>query len=75
VAVDPDLSIDPDYLYRAADYLDRSFRLFDRKNGVSVDVESSLSTLVESLNELNERLPSSPESEEYGESTDDSPEQ
>ena len=75
VPVDPDLPIDPDYLYRAAKYLDKSFRLFDRKSGVSVDVESSLKTLVESLNELNEQLPSALGSEENGEAIDDSPEE
>ncbi len=61
VPVDPDLAIDPDYLYRAAKYLDKSFRLFDRKTGVSVEVTRSIDALIDALNDalntLNDSLP------------------
>lgn len=72
VPADKDLPVDPDYLYRAAKYLDKSFRLFDRKTGMSVEIQSSLKQLVESLNELNESLPGSEGEEPDGGVSDES---
>jgi Family of unknown function (DUF5677) len=48
--VDPDLEIDPDYLYRAAKYVEKTFKLFDRAFSVVCEVPSALESLVESLN-------------------------
>lgn len=45
--------IDPDYLYRAAKYVNKSFRLFDKKTGVRVNTSSALESLAKSLIEFN----------------------
>lgn len=46
---DPTLSPDPDYLYRAAKYAEKAFKLFDEKSGIKVDIRSAFNLLVESL--------------------------
>jgi hypothetical protein len=50
IPVDPELEIDPDYLYRAAGYVEKSFRLFDDALAVRPECPSALKTLVDSLN-------------------------
>ena len=52
VPEDPDLEPDIDYVYRAAKYVARTFALFDRETGVSVEVPSSLDSFVEALGRL-----------------------
>lgn len=49
IPIDPDLEIDPDYLYNAAKYLDKAFRLFDEKTGMKVKVPCAFDILVEGL--------------------------
>jgi hypothetical protein len=48
----PDTTADPDYLYRAARYVEKSFKLFDERTSVEVDTPSALSSLVKSLKKL-----------------------
>ncbi|MEO1074761.1 MAG: DUF5677 domain-containing protein [Bacteroidota bacterium] len=45
VPVDPELDIDPDYLYRASKYVARVFETFDDKSGVDVSVDSGFELL------------------------------
>lgn len=52
VPVDPDLDIDPDYLYRAAKYVGKAFRLFDTTFGVQCDLPSALDWLMSALDEF-----------------------
>jgi len=53
VPIDPLVNyIDPDYLYRAAKYVDKSFRLFDARTGVKTSIPSALDALAESLKEF-----------------------
>ena len=47
--IDPDLDPDPDYLYRAAKYVDKSFRLFDRTFSVESGVPSGFKELTDEL--------------------------
>lgn len=49
VPCDPVLPEDPDYLYRAAVYLDKALRLFDQKIGLTVQSPSSLTVLEQEL--------------------------
>ena len=50
----PDTGIDPDYLYRASKYVEKSFKLFDEKTSISVEVPSAFEFLVESLKKLDD---------------------
>ena len=50
----PETWVDPDYLYRAAKYVDKSFKLFDEKTAVAVSAPSAFGTLVEALKEFYE---------------------
>ena len=50
IPVDPEIEIDPDYLYRAARYVEKSFRLFDDTFAVQPECPSALKALVDSLN-------------------------
>jgi hypothetical protein len=50
--VDTVVSIDPDYLYRAAKYLDKTFNTFDNKFNLNIEVQSSLAILINMLNKL-----------------------
>jgi hypothetical protein len=53
VPIDPQFSgIDPDYLYRAAKYVDKSFRLFDEKTSVKITAPSAFQTLIEALQQF-----------------------
>lgn len=54
VPVDTVVLIEPDYLYRAAKYLDKTFNTFDEKFSVSIEVPSSLEILRDMLNWLQE---------------------
>ena len=49
VPEDSDLEPDIDYVYRAAKYVAKTFALFDRETGVSVETPSSLDLFVEAL--------------------------
>ena len=49
VPEDSDLEPDIDYVYRATKYVAKTFDLFDRKTGVSVETPSSLDSFVEAL--------------------------
>jgi hypothetical protein len=49
VPVDPDLSPDPDYLYRAAKYVEKSFSLFDATFSVESGVPSAFERLANNL--------------------------
>lgn len=70
VPVDTVFSIDPDYLYRAAKYLDKTFNAFDENFGLSVDVPSSFSVLISILNKLQES--ENEDAEEVGNPSKDS---
>ena len=52
------LSLNPDldYVYRAAKYVRKVFRLFDEKTGINVDTPSAFKTFVQSMNELEKIL-------------------
>ena len=55
IPIDPPANyIDPDYLYRAAKYVDKSYTLFDEKTGVKINTPSALEDLARSLDEFNE---------------------
>lgn len=49
VPADPQLDIDVDYMYRAAKYVERTFRLFDAFSGVRSSVPSAFSRLAAAL--------------------------
>lgn len=70
VPVDTVFSLDPDYLYRAAEYLDKTFNAFDENFGSSVDVLSSFSVLISILNKLQES--ENEDAEEVGNPSEDS---
>lgn len=55
IPIDPDLEIDPNYLYNAAKYLDKAFRLFDEKTGVKVKVPCAFDILIGDLSNLSEK--------------------
>lgn len=55
IPVDPDLEIDPDYLYNAAKYLDKAFRLFDEKTRVKVKVPCAFDVLIDDLSNLSKK--------------------
>jgi Family of unknown function (DUF5677) len=54
VPIDAVLPIDPDYLYRAAKYLDKTFNAFDESFSLNIDVLSSFSILTNILDKLQE---------------------
>jgi hypothetical protein len=51
-----DVTPDLDYVYRAAKYVKKVFRLFDEKTGISVEVPSAFNTFVQDVNELSKML-------------------
>lgn len=55
------LSVRPDidYLYRAAKYVRKTFRLFDEKTGISVDLPSAFDEFVTAVNYLGQTLDTS----------------
>lgn len=61
---DPDIPIDPDYLYRAAKYVAESFSLFDSKTSVQSSTPSAFTHLVERMSELGSNLDSDGEDPE-----------
>jgi hypothetical protein len=52
VPAQAEMGVDPDYLYRAAKYVRKTFRLFDKQTGVSVDIAPAFDSLVERLRTL-----------------------
>ena len=57
VPEDPDLELDIDYVYRAAKYVAKTFDLFDRETGVSVDTPSSFDSFVSAFLDLTGDVP------------------
>ena len=57
VPEDPDLEPDIDYVYRAAKYVAKTFDLFDRETGVSVETPSSFGSFVSALRHLTGDVP------------------
>ncbi len=57
VPSDPYLPSDPDYLVRAAGYLQEAFDLFDHKTGMAPTVRSAFATLVKDLTRLSDSSP------------------
>ncbi|MGI8653640.1 MAG: DUF5677 domain-containing protein [Pyrinomonadaceae bacterium] len=51
-SVPPDI----DYVYRAAKYVNKAFRLFDEKMGVKINGESAFNLFLEAVNELGEKI-------------------
>ena len=49
VPADPEFSPDIDYVYRAAKYVDKTFRLFDRNTGVSAEAPSAFDAFARAL--------------------------
>lgn len=47
---------DIDYVYQAAKYVNKAFKLFDSKTGVQIEAESAFKSLATSMNELFEEL-------------------
>jgi len=68
VPVDSDAPIDPDYLYRAAKYVNKTFVLFDDTFEFSSDKSSAFTKLAKVFEQLVSN------SEEDGEDTEDEPE-
>jgi len=54
VPEDPELPLDPHYLYLASKYLQKTFDAFDDKFSVQIDVPSAYDYLCESLNKLSQ---------------------
>lgn len=52
IAIDPCISPDVDFFYRAAKYAEKTFKLFDEKAGVKVTAPSAFDLLVEFLESL-----------------------
>ena len=52
VPVDPDMDISIDYMYRAAKFVDMSFKLFDSAMSITTDVPSSFEILTAALETL-----------------------
>lgn len=48
----PDFDPDIDYVYRAAKYVDKTFRLFDRKTGITPPKQSSFGVFLRRLQQL-----------------------
>lgn len=63
--------IDIDYLYRGAKYVNKAFQLFDERTTVKADSPSALDSLVQAIDEFNERVRSEVPANET--STDESP--
>lgn len=62
----PETWIDPDYLYRAAKYVEKSFKLFDAKTIIEVFAPSAFDTLVGALREFYEEENSPSNMDEAG---------
>jgi len=56
IPIDPDMSTDIDYLYRAVKYADKAFKLFDKKTRVKVKIESSFENFKSDLDKLGNRI-------------------
>ncbi len=56
IPIDPDMAIDMDYLYRAAKYVEKAFKLFDKKTMVKIKVKSSFEQLKRNLNLLGDKI-------------------
>lgn len=54
IPIDPPIEIDIDFLYRAAEYVEKTFNLFDEKTKTKVDVPSAFNMFVQALKQFNE---------------------
>lgn len=61
VPIDPDEPLDPDYLYRAAKYVDKTYSLFDKTFNISSSDQSSFAQLTTDLDRLFAQLEDSDE--------------
>ncbi|MFX0138166.1 MAG: DUF5677 domain-containing protein, partial [Candidatus Hodarchaeota archaeon] len=59
IPIDSDLGIDVDYLYRAAKYVEKSFKLFDLKTNVETKLPSAFEKFSEEINSIEEFLKNS----------------
>ncbi len=57
IPIDPDMSMDMDYLYRATKYVEKAFNLFDRKIGIKIKMKSSFKKLNDNLDKLKNENP------------------
>lgn len=55
IPIVPDLAPDFDYLYRAAEYVEKTFKLFDKKTKVKVKISSAFETLNKDLSKLGKK--------------------
>jgi len=62
----PDMLIEPDFLYRAAKYVQESFTLFDANTSITVSTPSAFNALVEALKEFGEENNSTAEQPSTG---------
>ena len=56
IPVDPDLTTDLDYFYRTAKYVEKAFRLFDKKTGVKIKTQASFKNLNKDLDKLGQKI-------------------
>ena len=56
IPLDPDMSTDMDYFYRAAKYVEKAFKLFDSKTKVKLNALSSFNKLKKDLDMLGEEI-------------------
>jgi len=54
--IDSDMPTDLDYFYRAAKYIEKAFKLFDKKTGVNIKMKSSFKELNSALNTLGNNI-------------------
>ena len=51
----PRIPLDPDYVYRSAKYIDRSYELFDKTFNITIDTSLPLNWFVEEFNRFIEK--------------------
>lgn len=56
IPIDPSVDIDPDYLYRAAKYVAKTFHLFDEKTGIEYSGPSAFELLVQAFEKFSESI-------------------
>ena len=63
IPIDRLISPDIDFVYRAAKYVEKSFKLFEEKTGVRLEGKSAFQSLAEALDEMSRKS----DQEQYGE--------
>jgi hypothetical protein len=66
IPMDPSLDIDPDYLYRAAKYVAKTFSLFDEKTGITYSGRSAFEQLADAFEKFGESINKEAQSGEEG---------